>query len=368
VNKLRIALVAGGMLLAWQFNSAWAAPHHTVYVMNQDVGEAVPINGVDFVLADAMARAARIDVRVDPQTRIVSVNGDLTPLKAVRTKSGGWLVPLAGVTSYANLRMRTNGTVGVIDIYRPVNGEAIVDTHHKPVGPLVTVTTVKDRLRVVNKGLEGEETRLEKYVVPGKLNIFVFFSPHCDPYERMAPALQTLAEKRRDVVISKINVNRPDSKDDIDWNSPIMSEFKVDTLPYFVVYDEKGKKKSDGEVAHKEVLDMFTEVGTAPLPKPATADTDSVKKPGSAAAEASATPAATTAAASPSPAASPAKPSPSPAASGTPAASASPAATASPAPAQTTAPAPAPSDTPSSAPGLPGYGHSESTDKPANGY
>ena len=93
---------------------------------------------------------------------------------------------------------------------------------------------------------QGQEVRLEDYLVPGKVTIFDFYSEFCPPCRALGPRLEQLHESRADIAVVKVDINRPDVRG-IDWKSPVSLEFKLHSIPHLSVYDASG--------AHKEDLD-----------------------------------------------------------------------------------------------------------------
>lgn len=108
----------------------------------------------------------------------------------------------------------------------------------------------------VNQGSEGRPVDITKHVVRGKINVFDFYSKYCGPCMRIAPLLEKLAEKRHDVVVHKVDINRP-GVEGIDWRSPLAQQYKLESIPHFKVFDAKGKKIADGEAGTDYVIKML---------------------------------------------------------------------------------------------------------------
>lgn len=88
----------------------------------------------------------------------------------------------------------------------------------------------------------GEEFELEDYIVPGKINIFNFFSEFCGPCNAIKPKVMALNEGNPDVNIIRVNVNRPGFQG-IDWNSPVVKQYKLRSIPYFIIIELNGSVK-----------------------------------------------------------------------------------------------------------------------------
>ena len=94
----------------------------------------------------------------------------------------------------------------------------------------------------------GQEVALEKYLVPGKTTVFDFTSEYCPPCRAISPRLDKLHAKRDDVVVVKIDINRPGVKG-IDWKSPVATQYGMRSIPNFKVYGPNGKLQAEGQEA-----------------------------------------------------------------------------------------------------------------------
>lgn len=101
-------------------------------------------------------------------------------------------------------------------------------------------------------GESGQRVDITKYVVKGKITIFDFYSPYCGPCMRVAPRLERLVQTRDDIVVRKININRP-SVQGIDWDSPVVKQYNIHSVPYFKIYNERGSLWLEGESASDKV-------------------------------------------------------------------------------------------------------------------
>lgn len=94
----------------------------------------------------------------------------------------------------------------------------------------------------------GQEVKLTDYLVPGKITIFDFYSHYCPPCMAEAPRVKKLHETRADVAVVEVDVNRPGVKG-IDWSSPVVKEFQLDSIPHFKVFNPDGKLMAEGDDA-----------------------------------------------------------------------------------------------------------------------
>ncbi len=86
----------------------------------------------------------------------------------------------------------------------------------------------------------GSVVKLTDYLVPGKTVVFDFYSDYCGPCVQMSPMLEKLHATRADVVVVKVDINRPGLKG-IDWKSPVAKQFELNSIPHFKVYGPNGK-------------------------------------------------------------------------------------------------------------------------------
>ena len=95
---------------------------------------------------------------------------------------------------------------------------------------------------------KGTPVKLTDYLVPGKTTIFDFYSDFCPPCVQVAPALEKLHRTRDDIVVVKVDINRPGVKK-IDWSSPVAKQYELQSVPHFKVYGPDGKLKAEGKSA-----------------------------------------------------------------------------------------------------------------------
>jgi thiol-disulfide isomerase/thioredoxin len=108
---------------------------------------------------------------------------------------------------------------------------------------------------------KGAPVKLTDYLVPGKTVVFDFYSDFCPPCVRVAPALEKLHASRSDVVVVKVDINRPETKGRIDWQSPVAKQFRLNSIPHFKVYGPDGKLQAEdgptSDRARKIVMAMI---------------------------------------------------------------------------------------------------------------
>lgn len=98
----------------------------------------------------------------------------------------------------------------------------------------------------------GAKVNIQDYLVPGKTTIFDFTSQFCPPCRAVAPLLERLHETRADVVVVKVDINRPEVKG-IDWKSPVAQQYGLRSIPNFKVFGPDGKLVAEGKPASQLV-------------------------------------------------------------------------------------------------------------------
>lgn len=111
-----------------------------------------------------------------------------------------------------------------------------------------------------NAGRGGETLDLNSLAVPGRVTMVEFYSPYCPPCVGLAPLLEQLSAKRSDLAIKKVNINRPEIKG-IDWKSPLVRQYSIRSVPYFVIFDQKGRVTGHGKAATRQLEAWLTEAG-----------------------------------------------------------------------------------------------------------
>jgi thiol-disulfide isomerase/thioredoxin len=104
----------------------------------------------------------------------------------------------------------------------------------------------------------GQEVDLKKYLVKGTITIFDFYSDYCPPCRALKPYLETLHEKREEIAVVVVDINRPGVQQ-IDWSSPVAKEFQLQSIPHLVIYNKDGELDSEGDEARSKVIAWLKE-------------------------------------------------------------------------------------------------------------
>ena len=111
-----------------------------------------------------------------------------------------------------------------------------------------------------NAGRAGETFDLKKVLSRNQMTLVDFYSPACPPCQRLAPVLESLAKKRRDLKIVKLNINRPQAAG-IDWGSPLAQQYQIKAVPFLMIFDRAGRLMAQGKPAQEMVEKWIREVG-----------------------------------------------------------------------------------------------------------
>lgn len=127
------------------------------------------------------------------------------------------------------------------------------------VNPIFSTTTTNGAPAVgyiINKDNPGQEIDIQRFVQSGKLTIFDFYSEYCGPCQRISPMLMRLDSKRDDLIVHRVDINRP-GIEGIDWGSPLAMQYNLRSVPYFIIYDPSGKLIHKGQKAYDEVMRLI---------------------------------------------------------------------------------------------------------------
>ena len=109
---------------------------------------------------------------------------------------------------------------------------------------------------VINEENPGQEIDIQRFVQPNKTTIFDFYSEYCEPCKRISPMLKRLDSRREDIIIHQVDINRPGIRES-DWGSPVARQYKLRSVPYFMIYDSSGNLTHRGHEAYEEVMRLI---------------------------------------------------------------------------------------------------------------
>jgi thioredoxin 1 len=116
-----------------------------------------------------------------------------------------------------------------------------------------------------NAANPGQTLDRQSLPVKGKPTLIDFYSPFCPPCLALAPVIEKLAEKRPDLAIKRLNINRQSVRG-IDWHSPLARQFKIHQVPYFMIFNPQGQLVAKGRDAVPQVKLWLQEAGLMKRP------------------------------------------------------------------------------------------------------
>ena len=162
-----------------------------IYFENQQIGTAVQIDGDKYYTApDILGRALKIPIVIGDPSGNVRVDKILLEKLAIRIPSG-WLVPIqeiAEALGYKYIYDRNKEVVNIFTGNIPPTNEPQKVLNNKYKNETANNDTIKagkvaildpsGRNRRINDSAGGEALDIEKYLMRGKTNIFVFYSDY----------------------------------------------------------------------------------------------------------------------------------------------------------------------------------------------
>lgn len=101
----------------------------------------------------------------------------------------------------------------------------------------------KNPIQLISK---GEKVDIKKHLEAGKYTVVDFYADWCPGCRQLAPQLEAAIKKNTDLVLRKINI--------MSWQTPVVSQYGIQGIPYLMVYDPLGKLIAKGEEAQHMVL------------------------------------------------------------------------------------------------------------------
>ncbi|MGE5343141.1 MAG: thioredoxin domain-containing protein [Candidatus Omnitrophota bacterium] len=122
---------------------------------------------------------------------------------------------------------------------------------------------VNQSAQLINKDKPGQELDIEKFLPGGQMVIVDFYSEYCPPCRAIGPYLKQLDSKRTDILVLKVDINRPGIQG-IDWGSPLARQYKLRSIPHFLIYGSSGKLEYEGEAAYQKVMELLQSESISP--------------------------------------------------------------------------------------------------------
>ena len=105
-----------------------------------------------------------------------------------------------------------------------------------------------------NSGRTGQPIDVKQFAKPGQTTVIDFYSKSCPPCMKLAPMLEAMASRRPKTQVVKLNIDRPGAQG-IDFDSPLAKQYKIEGVPFLMVFDESGSLKAQGQNALNMVLE-----------------------------------------------------------------------------------------------------------------
>ena len=122
------------------------------------------------------------------------------------------------------------------------------------------IVPISNRYIYINSDNPGQMISINDYIQNGYINIFDLYSKYCGPCEIIGEKLKKLLDKRKDIVVNKVDIDRPNSNG-IDFESPIAKQYGIEYIPHFYIYYPDTKKWITGEEASIEVMTILNKEG-----------------------------------------------------------------------------------------------------------
>jgi thiol-disulfide isomerase/thioredoxin len=87
-----------------------------------------------------------------------------------------------------------------------------------------------DKVEVIS---EGRLVDLIEYLVPGKYTAFYFYAEWCGPCRILKPKLEKFVENGDKLALRELDI--------INWENPLVTYYKLPSIPYFIIYGPDGE-------------------------------------------------------------------------------------------------------------------------------
>lgn len=91
------------------------------------------------------------------------------------------------------------------------------------------------KIKIISK---GERVNISRYLVNGVNTAFYFYADWCGSCRKVGPIAEEAAQNSDNLALRKIDITKKDS--------PIKDQYRIKSVPYFIVFDENGNEVSRG--------------------------------------------------------------------------------------------------------------------------
>ncbi len=99
-------------------------------------------------------------------------------------------------------------------------------------------TSFVNNFRKIKTISNGERVNINRHLVSGATTAFYFYADWCGSCKKVGPEAEEMVNKSDNFALRKIDISEKDS--------PIKDQYKIKSVPYFIVFDEDGKEISRG--------------------------------------------------------------------------------------------------------------------------
>lgn len=116
----------------------------------------------------------------------------------------------------------------------------------------------QSKLKTVNVGREGLPFEISDTLVRGQITVVEFASRSCSSCRNLEEKLSQLQSAEPKLAIRRVEIDRAGSQG-VDWQSPLVRQYNLSSVPHFKIYDAAGKLIAEGEPARKQVIRFMRE-------------------------------------------------------------------------------------------------------------
>lgn len=127
------------------------------------------------------------------------------------------------------------GRIGAADLLALARAQEVRAVLGAGQGRYLPVPKYPEGADVATIAKAGELVVIESHLAEGKVTVFDFYAPWCQPCRKVDAHLGALLSARSDVAVRKLDV--------ADWDTPLARHYLADVpnLPYVVVYGKNGE-------------------------------------------------------------------------------------------------------------------------------
>ena len=103
---------------------------------------------------------------------------------------------------------------------------------------------------LVKVNAPGQKVTLGKVLVPGKINVVYFYTPWSSACRQLTPKLEAFVQAHPEYAVLAVHIQKQ--------GSPVAKQYRVHSVPAFLVFDNRGKVQARGEVARRKVLSLLS--------------------------------------------------------------------------------------------------------------